>query len=771
VQPGFIPVRSAFLAWLAVLLGLVVRPEVARAQLGYTIDQGTVTITNYSGAGDVTMTIPAVIGGLPVTRIGPDAFAMGGGPTPYRLHGITLPSTVTDIGQEAFAWEFLTNVVLDTGLTNIGFGAFGDCYELPTITIPPGVRSIDSSAFGFCPALTEIYFDGDAPSADPDAFDSAVNLTIFYDPTTTGWGASFCGHPTDQWIGDGTGLYADATGFTIAGYFELGGAVDLYGFRGISDLALYDCVRLTSVMIPASITTIGIAPFAGCTNLSAITVDAANDNYSSLAGVLFDKSRTRVVEFPGGQAGGYTVPNGVISIGDDAFAICPALTSVTIPNGVTWIMSGAFYDCPGLTNVSLPDGLAEIDAGAFYLCSRLADLALPDSVQFIGNNAFGYCRNLTSLSTGNGLAVVGDWNLMTCSNLTSVTLGTNVNTIGPNAFHGCVGLTNVTIGANVASIGAQAFAGCPSLANITIPASVTAMDLNVFQDCPGLTAVYFEGNAPPEYVVVGGMTVDNEIFNGDAQVVVYYVPGTTGWGGTYEGCPTAVWLQSPVVQTSPQTQTAEAGSDVCLSTMASDPLPVAYFWYFDDTNLLAVGTNGQLELTNVQSTQSGAYVVVVSNVLGAVTSSPASLDVIAPVEHRPVPGVNVAGEAGSLVNIDFTDALGPYPNWTALGAVSLAGGPQYCFDTSAPLPPERFYRAWQAGTPSQIPWLNLRSVPAVAVTGSIGSSWRVDYINQFGPTNAWNTLATVTLTNASQFYFDLAAMGQPPRLYRLVPVP
>jgi hypothetical protein len=57
------------------------------------------------------------------------------------------------------------------------------------------------------------------------------------------------------------------------------------------------------------------------------------------------------------------------------------------------------------------------------------------------------------------------------------------------------------------------------------------------------------------------------------------------------------------------------------------------------------------------------------------------------------------------------------------------------------------------------------------LTGSVGSSLRADYINQFGPTDAWVALDTVTLTNTPQLYFDVSAPGQPPRLYRLVEVP
>ena len=67
--------------------------------------------------------------------------------------------------------------------------------------------------------------------------------------------------------------------------------------------------------------------------------------------------------------------------------------------------------------------------------------------------------------------------------------------------------------------------------------------------------------------------------------------------------------------------------------------------------------------------------------------------------------------------------------------------------------------------------MTLNFVPAITLTGNIGDSLRLDYINQIGPTNVWVTLDTITLTNTSQLYFDTSMIGQPPRLYRIVPVP
>jgi hypothetical protein len=106
-----------------------------------------------------------------------------------------------------------------------------------------------------------------------------------------------------------------------------------------------------------------------------------------------------------------------------------------------------------------------------------------------------------------------------------------------------------------------------------------------------------------------------------------------------------------------------------------------------------------------------------------------------------------------------------------MATMTLSNSSQYYFDVSEPLPPQRFYRAWRTGTPSVMPSLDLHIVPAITLTGNIGSKVRLDYINQFGPIDAWVTLGTVTLTNTSQLYFDVSAPGQRERLYRLVPVP
>jgi uncharacterized repeat protein (TIGR03803 family) len=249
--------------------------------------------------------------------------------------------------------------------------------------------------------------------------------------------------------------------------------------------------------------------------------------------------------------------------------------------------------------------------------------------------------------------------------------------------------------------------------------------------------------------------------------------GTTGSGGRLGGGVLFSLSLAPIILVPPLTQTAEAGTTVQFTVVGGGaPALMMYQWFFNGANAISeVTTNSRLVIADLQPGHTGAYTVIVSNAFGAVTSAPVMLNVIAAVERRPVPGINLFGEAGSLLNVDYVNSLNSAPDWLPLDVVSLTSTSQYCFDLAAPLPSERFYRAWQTGTPAALPWLKLNFVPAITLTGDVGNAVRVDGINQFGPTDAWLTLATVTLTNTSQLYFDITAPGQPQRLYRLVPVP
>jgi hypothetical protein len=139
--------------------------------------------------------------------------------------------------------------------------------------------------------------------------------------------------------------------------------------------AFMDCDSLTSITIPSGVTTIGEDAFSRCTSLAAINVDPANANYSSENGVLYNKAKTTLLQYPGGKTGAFTILAGVTTIGAKAFYYCTRLTGVTIPVGVTSIGDYAFYSCDNLTSVTFQGTIPSsgFNSGAFFMSGDLRD--------------------------------------------------------------------------------------------------------------------------------------------------------------------------------------------------------------------------------------------------------------------------------------------------------------------------------------------------------------------------------------------------------------
>jgi hypothetical protein len=326
-----------------------------------------------------------------------------------------------------------------------------------------------------------------------------------------------------------------------------------------------DCISLTNITIPNGVTSIGSSTFFYCTNLTTIDVATNNLAYSSVGGVLFDKSQATLIEYPGGKHGSYSIPNsvtnignaafascprltnvtmgnsvtsigangfgacsslinvtignGVTSIGDDAFQYCTSLTNMTIGNSVTNIGGWAFNGCSSLTSITIPTSVTSIGNMAFSLCANLASVPIPNSVTSIGTEAFAFCTSLTNMTIGNSVTNIGASAFASCNRLTDVTIPNSVTSIGDQAFSNCSSLTNVTIGNSVTTIGAETFSQCYNLTNITIPASVTNIRGGTFLDCTNLTAINVETNNPAY------SSVDGVLFNQRQTTLLEYPSG------------------------------------------------------------------------------------------------------------------------------------------------------------------------------------------------------------------------------------------------------
>ena len=244
----------------------------------------------------------------------------------------------------------------------------------------------------------------------------------------------------------------------------------------IGSCAFHGCSSLTSITIPNSVTSIGIA-FDWCKKLTQINVDTANTVYSSVNGVLFSKDKTELIRYPEGKADtSYAIPNGVTSIGYWAFCDCYSLTSFTIPDSVTSIGTMAFEDCSSLTSITIPGSVTSIDDNAFYVCRKLNQINV-DTANTAYSSVNGVLFNKektklirypigkadTSYSIPDGVTSIGDYAFSWCSSLTSITIPDGVTIIDRNAFQYCRSLTSITIPDSVTYISAEAFDGCDSL--------------------------------------------------------------------------------------------------------------------------------------------------------------------------------------------------------------------------------------------------------------------------------------------------------------------
>jgi uncharacterized repeat protein (TIGR03803 family) len=247
--------------------------------------------------------------------------------------------------------------------------------------------------------------------------------------------------------------------------------------------------------------------------------------------------------------------------------------------------------------------------------------------------------------------------------------------------------------------------------------------------------------------------------------------GSTTYGGGLDSGVVFSLSLAPAITTMAVSRTAELDDSmsVVMGTWAAPP--VSYQWFYNGSNALAGCTGNQLQFDSLQFGQAGSYTLVISNAYGMITSAPAMVSVIPHVERRLVAGVRVTGRAGDSWRVEYADGIDAGVTWQTLATVTLTAEPQYGFDVADPLPPRRFYRASLAGVGGIPPTVSLHKVQDVTLSGPVGSSIRLDYINASGPVDAWVPLTAVVLTNASQPFFDVSALGQPPRLYRLVPVP
>ena len=490
----------------------------------------------------------------------------------------TVPAGTKKIGIQAFGdCQNLTSIVLPDGLTEIDSSGIG-CAYLAEITIPASVTTIGQEAVGFQygTKLQNLVIRGAAGSA-AESYAKENGFTFVEIGATSGkcgenltWSVDAEGTLTISGTGamwDYTSVSEDGNWRTTAPWYALSPVklvlnegisyIGCEAFRGcgfagsltipksvtrLGREAFRDCQNLTNVVIPASLTSIKYGAFYGCTGLTSVTIPEgvtaievfAFRNCSSLTGVV--------------------IPEGVTCIPDFAFDGCASLTSITIPESVTSVSYGAFNGCSSLKDVYYLGTQAQwekmavyssnepllnaelhvnsagyvvfgscgenltwgIDTDGTLTISGTGDmqdydvvsendawhttapwyayspkkLVLEEGITHVGKSAFVGCGFTGELTIPKGVTDIGYRAFGYCRGfMGSVTLPEGLTKIGSSAFAFCSGLTGVTLPQSMTEIGWSTFVGCSSLVDMVIPEGVTAIEGSAFSGCSSLASV------------------------------------------------------------------------------------------------------------------------------------------------------------------------------------------------------------------------------------------------------------------------------------------
>ena len=408
-------------------------------------------------------------------------------------------------------------------VTAIDGETFLCCSNLTSISIPSSVTYISGSPFVLCNSLNSINVaSGNThySSVDGVLYDISQDTLIAYPGAKTSFNI----------LSSTTTIYYEA----VAGCNNLTSITIPNNITSILDQAFCACSGLTSISIPSSVTYIGGLPFVFCNSLNSINVASGNTHYSSIDGVLYNYTRDTLIQCPGAKTS-VTIPNGVTTIAESAFAGCSSLTSITIPNSVTSIEWVAFQGCSSLTSITIPNSVTSISQFAFNGCSSLASINVASGNTHYSSTdgaLYNYAQDTlilcpeakSSINIPNGVTCIKGYAFRYCIGLTSIPIPSSVTYINVNAaFEGCDALTSINVasgntryssidgvlynhaqdsllkcprGKNSVSmpnsltcIYRGAFSECKNLTSITIPNSVRIIDEIAFKMCSNLTSV------------------------------------------------------------------------------------------------------------------------------------------------------------------------------------------------------------------------------------------------------------------------------------------
>ncbi len=419
-----------------------------------------------------------------LTRIGYAAF------NHCAMASLVIPDSVESIEKYAFVQCMsLESVTLSAGLKEVADSAFYDCEHMQVVTIPEGITRIGPMAFRNCLNLCSADLPGTLESIGEKAFMrtslESVNIPdrlTEMDPAAwkeTRSLSSFRVSDGNPAFSSVDGVLFDKAGTTLLCYPE-GKTETEYiipdTVKTVGDRAFRNCGKLTSIVLPEGLETIGSEAFYGTTvgivdlpdsvkeldgstwgcidvypdtgvpTLAGFRVSDSNPSFTAVDGILYDKAMTTLIRYPEQKTDpSFVIPDTVTAIGNDAFRNCRMLESVVIPEGVTSIGAKAFAQCRRLAAADLPASVRTIGECAFE-DSALVSVVIPEGVTAIKDNTYGLCRKLVSVTFPESLETIGKAAFMG-SHITSVSIPASLTEIAGDAFSGNFGMEEFRVAA------------------------------------------------------------------------------------------------------------------------------------------------------------------------------------------------------------------------------------------------------------------------------------------------------------------------------------